>query len=147
MSNVEPREATSALIERNMRVAGSLALSLVALPSLLSAATANYHFTATIQVDDGSPEVIAVSIQPGETKAIEAGQGLRLEFIAPSVTDASGVTVVNLHKRESFGTPAWKHTSRRTGPSSIERTFTIALCGQKFKLISPTPALPFKCGA
>ena len=129
-----------------MRSTRSLALSLAALPSLLSAATDNYHFAATIQVDGAPPEVVAVSLQPGETRAIQAGQGLRLEFIAPPLSGASGVTVVNLHKRESFGMQAWKHTSTRTGPPSIERTFTVAICGQRFKVISPTPSVPFKCG-
>ena len=130
-----------------MRITTSFAALLAALPSLLAAAPETYRFAATIQVDDAAQEVIAVSLRPGETRAVQAGQGLRLEFIAPPPDGASVVTVVNLHKREGFGAPAWKHTARRTGPPSLERTFTIALCGREFKVISPTPPLPFRCGA
>ena len=109
-----------------------------------SAAAPQYSFAFTVRVDSESPVALNVSVPPGTSHVLQATEHLRVAIEAPaSITDTS-MTIVKLID-DSSGKPVVLHTSRRSGPFSLVRTFGYAVCAGKATFQSPLQKEQLEC--
>jgi hypothetical protein len=108
------------------------------------ASAPEFHFAAAVRTDSSSVERIDLSVQAGHVRILDLPSGVRIEMAAPSEDGETAQTYVRLLQRDG-DTYRILHEARRIAPSSVERSFTYAICATKVQFVSPASAFEPEC--